>query len=75
MGLGVYQMSDALAGPKRSNVEPGVALLIGFDYAWSREYGLSLAIGLHALPFTDDSNVAKVRYSTALLRFERRWGW
>jgi hypothetical protein len=75
LGVGVHQMSDGLSGPKRNHFEPGLSILFGLDYAWSRKYGLSLAFGLHALPFTEDSNVAALRYTTSVLRFERRWGW
>jgi hypothetical protein len=74
LGIGVYQMNSELAGPKRNSIEPGLSVLFGLDYAWSREYGLSLAFGLHALPLTEDSNVAALRYTTSVLRFERRFG-
>jgi hypothetical protein len=75
LGLGVHQFGRDLAGPNRNTFEPGVSVLLGIDYAFNREYGLSLAFGLHALPFTSDDAPAALRYTTSLLRFERRFGW
>jgi hypothetical protein len=75
LGLGVHQFGSKLAGPHRNSVEPGVSVLLGIDYALHREYGLSLAFGLHSMPFAEDGSPASLRYTTSLLRFERRFGW
>ena len=75
VGIGVHHLGGELAGPKRNSFEPGLSLLFGLDYAWSRAYGLSLAFGLHTMPFTQDSNPIALRFTTSILRFERRFGW
>jgi hypothetical protein len=75
VAVGGYYLGKALAVPGRSSVEPGVAALFGFDYAWSRQWGASLAIGLHMLPFAEDRTPIALRYATAMLRLEHRWGW
>ncbi|MGC4063687.1 MAG: hypothetical protein QM784_03400 [Polyangiaceae bacterium] len=71
----MHQFGSDLAGPKRHAFEPGVSVLLGIDYAFNREYGLSLAFGLHSLPFTGEDSPAALRYTTSVLRFERRFGW
>lgn len=73
---GGYYFSDALTGKGRKTFEPGGAALMGLDYAWSREWGASLALGMHFMPFIDDNrSIAALRYTTLLLRIEHRWGW
>lgn len=75
LAFGGYYLSDAWAGKGRNNFEPGMAALVGLDYAWSREWGLSLAFGLHMLPFAEDRTPVALRYTTSMLRLEHRWGW
>lgn len=75
LGLGAHYLSGELAGPSRSSVEPGISALLGIDYAWSRSYGLSLAFGLHWFPLAEDRSPLSLRYTTSVLRFERRFGW
>jgi hypothetical protein len=75
LAFGGYYLSDALSGNGRNRLEPGMAALFGLDYAWSREWGLSLAFGLHMLPFAEDRTAVALRYTTAMLRLEHRWGW
>ncbi len=75
LAVGGYYLGDGLSGKGRNSFEPGMAALFGLDYAWSREWGLSLALGLHMLPFAEDRTPVAVRATTALLRVEHRWGW
>lgn len=76
LAVGGYFFSDALTGKGRSNFEPGAAALLGIDYAWAREWGASLALGMHFMPLIDDNrSPLALRYTTFLLRFEHRWGW
>lgn len=75
LGLGIHQLGGELPGPKRDDFELGISALLGFDYAWSRNDGVSLAVGLHALPLTEDGSALGVRYVSAALRYEHRWGW
>lgn len=75
IGFGGYYLGDALSGQGRAKLEPGMAALFGLDYAWSREWGLSLAIGAHFMPLADDRSAMALRTTTALLRLEHRWGW
>jgi hypothetical protein len=75
LAFGGYYLSDTLAGRGRNNVEPGAAFLFGLDYAWARQWGLSFAMGLHVLPFADDRTPMALRYTSAMLRLEHRWGW
>lgn len=75
LAVGGYYLGDAWSGRGRSSFEPGAAALLGLDYAWSREWGLSLALGLHLMPFAEDRGALTPRYTTAMLRIEHRWGW
>lgn len=76
LAAGGYYFSDTLRGKARNQVEPGGAALVGLDYAWSREWGASLALGMHFMPFIDDNrSPAALRYTTFMLRVEHRWGW
>lgn len=75
LAVGGYYLGDGLSGKGRNSFEPGVAALLGLDYAWSREWGLSLAFGLHMLPFAEDRTPVALRYTTSMLRIEHRWGW
>lgn len=75
LAFGGYYLGDALSGSGREKIEPGMAGLVGVDYAWSRQWGMSLAIGMHLLPFAEDRSALALRYTTTMLRIEHRWGW
>jgi hypothetical protein len=72
---GGYRLGGTLAGDGRNRFEPGIAALFGLDYAWSRQWGFTSAIGLHMLPFAEDRSPMALRYTTFMLRIEHRWGW
>jgi hypothetical protein len=74
-GVGAYQLGHELSGPKRDAFELGGGPILGFDYAWTRHDGLSLAVAFHVLPFTEDDTFDKFSITTAALRYEHRWGW
>jgi hypothetical protein len=75
LAVGGYYLGDALAGKRRSAFEPGGAIFLGLDYAWSRQWGLGLAFGSHFMPLAQDRSAMIPRYTTAILRIEHRWGW
>ena len=75
LAAGAYYLGDRWSGEGRNRFEPGGAVLLGLDYAWSRKWGLSLAFGLHMMPFAEDRTPVALRYTTSMLRIEHRWGW
>ncbi len=74
-GIGIHRLGGQLRSESDSRIQAGPSLLFGMDYAWSREMGVGLAVGLHTMPFDDRRSAVEIAYYTSLVRFEYRWGW
>ncbi len=73
--VGAHYRGAELSPDLARGISPGVSLMFGLDYAFRRDWGFGLAVGLHSLPLDSVSASSAMPYTTGLLRFEKRWGW
>lgn len=75
LGLGAFAATGDLQGRGRNALAPAASLWLGLDYAFSREWGAGVFVGMHS--WFLDSTRSGLRYAATNfgLRFERRFGW
>lgn len=75
LAASVHHLGGQLRQPGASSMQAGGSLLLGLDYAWSRSLGAGVEVNLSAFPFEPGHSASSPIYTTALIRFEHRWGW